>query len=73
AEEAALVASAAAAVVTFLREMQQRSGGGGGAGGREKLGNLATMASDLRRVSALQTEFGAFTSLTTLSRPRGRA
>ncbi|CAN0457312.1 unnamed protein product, partial [Ectocarpus sp. 12 AP-2014] len=57
----------------FLREIQQRSGGGGGAGGWEKLGNLATMASDLRRVSALQTEFGAFTSLKTLSRPRGRA
>lgn len=31
------------------------------------------MASDLRRVSALQTEFGAFTSLKTLSRPGGRA
>lgn len=31
------------------------------------------MAGSLRRLSALQTEFGVFTSLKTLERPRGRA
>ena len=31
------------------------------------------MANNLRRVSALQTDFGVFTSLKTLDRPRGRA
>lgn len=35
--------------------------------------NLATMANDLRRVSALQTEFGAFASLKTLGYPQSRA
>lgn len=35
--------------------------------------NLAAMANNLRRVSALHTEFGAFTSLKTLDQPRGRA
>lgn len=31
------------------------------------------MANDLRRISALQTEFGVFTSLETLGRPHSHA
>eukprot|EP00752_Nemacystus_decipiens_P005910 g5342.t1 len=71
AELAVLVAAAAAAVVAFLRETQQLHCG---ARGSEKLGNdFAAMANNLRRVSALQTDFGVFASLKTLDRPRGRA
>lgn len=35
--------------------------------------DLVAMANDLRRISALQTEFGVFTSLRTLDRPQCHA
>lgn len=35
--------------------------------------DLAAMANDLRRISTLQTEFGAFLSLRTLRRPHAQA
>lgn len=35
--------------------------------------DLSSMAADLRRISTLQTEFGAFTSLVTIRHPHGQA
>ncbi|CAM9795603.1 unnamed protein product [Ascophyllum nodosum] len=71
AEEAVLVTVAASAVVVFLREIKRHPGVSQRVGAVGD--DLAAMANDLRRISTLQTELGAFASLVTLRRPRGRA